>query len=149
MMVAEQYFSAEGFTARSARFRSRPLPGAGEGGRLGRGDRLPAAARPDPGSTCPTPPADASAMIEAAWQFGDAHGSGQLIVRGGIWCGDECVFEFVETLYGTSGTARADRLADCRRCAHRSAKKASSAGVSRIMPTTAPISKFCWPTTCL
>lgn len=47
-------------------------------------------------------------MIEAAYEFHDASGSGRLIVRGGIWCGDECVFEFVETLRGTSGTVRCD-----------------------------------------
>jgi hypothetical protein len=47
-------------------------------------------------------------MIEAAYEFDDGHGAGRLIVRGGIWSGEECVFEFVETLRGTSGTARCD-----------------------------------------
>ncbi len=31
----------------------------------------------------------------------------------------------------------------------RSAAKATTAGISRTKPTTAPISKFCWPITCL
>lgn len=48
-------------------------------------------------------------MIEVAYGIHDRHGApGRLIVRGGIWAGDECVFEFVETLRGTSGTARCD-----------------------------------------
>ncbi|MBL8729013.1 MAG: class I SAM-dependent methyltransferase [Planctomycetes bacterium] len=48
-------------------------------------------------------------MIEVVYDFTDAHGeAGRLLVRGGIWAGDECVFEFVETLRGTSGTARCD-----------------------------------------
>lgn len=48
-------------------------------------------------------------MIEVAYDLTDRHGNtGRLIVRGGIWVGDECVFEFVETIRGTSGTARCD-----------------------------------------
>lgn len=46
-------------------------------------------------------------MIEVAYEIADRAGNrGRLLVRGGIWAGDECVFEFVETLRGTSGTAR-------------------------------------------
>ena len=52
-------------------------------------------------------------------------------------------------LAARSGTARADSSATCRRCTMRSTTKASTAGTSSTMPTTAPISKFCWPITCL
>ena len=50
---------------------------------------------------------------------------------------------------GTSGTARAVSSATCLLCTTRSTTKASTAGASSTMPTTAPISKFCWPITCL
>jgi hypothetical protein len=50
---------------------------------------------------------------------------------------------------GTSGTARAVSSATCLRCTMRSTTKASAAGASSTMPTTAPIEKFCWPITCL
>lgn len=48
-------------------------------------------------------------MIEVGYEVRDARGGeGRLIVRGGIWAGDECVFEFTETLRGVSGTVRCD-----------------------------------------
>ncbi len=51
--------------------------------------------------------------------------------------------------WGTSGTARAVSRATCLRCTSRSTTNASAAGASSIMPTTAPIEKFCCPMTCL
>ena len=50
---------------------------------------------------------------------------------------------------GMSGTARAVSSATCFLCTKRSTTKASAAGASSTMPTTAPIEKFCWPITCL
>lgn len=46
-------------------------------------------------------------MIEVGYDITDSRGArGRLRVRGGIWCGDECVFEFADTLFGMAGTAR-------------------------------------------
>ena len=45
--------------------------------------------------------------------------------------------------------ARDDSSATCRRCTSRSIAKATTAGTSSTTETTAPISKFCWPITCL
>ncbi len=50
---------------------------------------------------------------------------------------------------GMSGTARAVSSATCFLWTRRSTRKASAAGASSIMPTTAPMEKFCWPITCL
>ena len=50
---------------------------------------------------------------------------------------------------GMSGTARAVSNATCFLWTTRSTTKASAAGASSIMPTTAPMEKFCWPITCL
>jgi SAM-dependent methyltransferase len=48
-------------------------------------------------------------MIEVGYEFADDGGrSGLLVVRGGIWAGDECVFEFTETVTGVTGTIRCD-----------------------------------------
>lgn len=48
-------------------------------------------------------------MIEHHYTISDRQGRrGALILRGGIWAGDECVFEFTETIGGVSGTARCD-----------------------------------------
>ena len=48
-------------------------------------------------------------MIEARYEFRGSDGAvGQLVVRGGLWAGDECVFEFTETLRGVSGVVRCD-----------------------------------------
>ena len=48
-------------------------------------------------------------MFEVAYEVADRHGNnGKLVIRGGIWVGDECAFEFVETVRGTSGTIRCD-----------------------------------------
>lgn len=48
-------------------------------------------------------------MIHVVYTIHDRRGAeGSLVVRGGIWAGDECVFEFVETLRGTSGVVRCD-----------------------------------------
>ena len=52
-------------------------------------------------------------------------------------------------LLGRQGTARAVRVAAWRRCTQRSARNASRAGSSSKTLTTAPISKRCWPITCL
>jgi hypothetical protein len=56
---------------------------------------------------------------------------------------------FIVFARGSSGTARADSSATCFLWICRSSAKASTAGTSSTKPTTAPISKFCWPMTCL
>jgi len=53
------------------------------------------------------PTVDSMAMIEVGYEVTDSRGAkGRLMIRGGNWAGDECVFEFTDTLFGLLGTAR-------------------------------------------
>ena len=61
----------------------------------------------------------------------------------------QVLYDFLDQSQLFRGTARADSTATWRLWTIRSATKARTAGSSRTIPTTAPISKFCWPTTCL
>ncbi|MCR9246836.1 MAG: class I SAM-dependent methyltransferase [bacterium] len=48
-------------------------------------------------------------MIQVQYECQGSNGErGVLVVRGGFWTGDECVFEFCETLRGTNGVVRCD-----------------------------------------
>ncbi len=50
---------------------------------------------------------------------------------------------------GTYGTERAESSACWRFCTHASAAKVTATGRSRMIPTTAPLAKSCWPITSL
>lgn len=49
-------------------------------------------------------------MFEVRYAISDpaTGAAGVLVVRGGVWAGDECVFEFAETATGVAGVARCD-----------------------------------------